>query len=93
MVLLCDLVQHVITNAAAANMRRRTRVCVDEISSEDKDDAESRLFMLFEKQSVWTKKALQEALDIDSKLMTVLLRECCVRENKLKWSIHPDYRG
>lgn len=91
MVLLRDLVQHVITNAADANLQRRTKLSMHDISEDAKLQAQSRLFYLFEEQPVWTKNALQAALQLDSKFVTYLLKECCVRHNKHKWVLHPDY--
>jgi hypothetical protein len=50
-----DLVQHVIANATDANLQRRAKLSIHDISDEDKLDAEARLFYLFE-ESLWTKK-------------------------------------
>jgi hypothetical protein len=91
MVLLRDLVQHVIANATDANLQRRTKLSIHDISDEDKLEAQARLFYLFEEKPVWTKKELQNALQLDSKFVSFMLNECCVRQNKQKWALHPDY--
>jgi hypothetical protein len=63
---------------------------VSTISDEDKLDAEARLFYLFE-EACGQKKELQNALQLDSKFVSFILNECCVRQNKHKWALHPDY--
>jgi hypothetical protein len=92
MVRLRDLVQHVIANATDANLQRRAKLSIHDID-EDKLDAEARLFYLFE-EACGQKKELQNALQLDSKFVSFILNECCVRQNKHKWAyirITPDF--
>jgi hypothetical protein len=43
---------NVIANATDANLQRRTKLSIHDISDEDKLDAEARLFYLFEEKPV-----------------------------------------
>jgi hypothetical protein len=69
-------------------IQRRTKLSID-ISDEDKLE-QRPVFSTFSKRACGQKE-LQNALQLDSKFVSFILNECCVRQNKHKWALHPDY--